>query len=69
MSDYFWELGRDVVIVERQKAIAVYVNDAGDIVLRQEREDLEERDTYILVRPENAERVAHAILKAVGGRS
>ena len=54
------------IICEEQPALAVYTNPRGQCVLRQERRWDEDEDTVILVCRENALKVAHAILTAVG---
>ncbi len=60
----FWELGEEVMAVGEQRAVAVYPNPDGDLVIRQERAWDEEEDHIIIVRIENAERLAQAIIRA-----
>lgn len=62
MSDFDWSDQEDVVLPE-QPATAVYVNPRGHIVIRQQ-DDHE--DVWIIVQPQNARRLAAAILRAAG---
>ncbi|MDP2333848.1 MAG: hypothetical protein Q8M19_24490 [Reyranella sp.] len=65
MSDFDWY--RDnAVVVREQPAIAIYRNVYGDITIRQkgeiDPEPLEVEDVVIVVLPQNARRLAEAIL-------
>lgn len=51
MSDDFDWSGEDVVI-EWQGAVAVYENESGGIVIRQQCED-GEGDQFVIIRPQN----------------
>jgi hypothetical protein len=64
-AEFDWT-GDDSIIAREQPAIAVYNNTAGAVVVRQERAWDEDSDTYILIQPENAEKIADAILRAAG---
>ena len=55
----------DEVIVREQPAVAVYLNLAGDIVLRQQG-DVFDDDAWIWFHPEHAAAIAAAILEAAG---
>jgi hypothetical protein len=54
----------EAIVVREQSALAVYTNMHGAAVLREQRGWDEEADTYIVIAPENAIRVAYAILGA-----
>lgn len=54
------------IICAEQPAIKVYANPYGQAVIRQQRQWDEDSDPTILVSPEYAVAVAHAILTAVG---
>lgn len=64
-SDFNWLDDPDIIVGE-QRALAVYQNSHGNIVIRQERAWDEDEDIIIVLRRENAERVARAILAATG---
>lgn len=51
----------DIVLPE-QRAIAVYPNGKGCLVIRQEADWNDDEDSIVLVQPEHAERVAQALL-------
>ena len=53
----------DSVVVPYQPALAVYVNTRGSIVIRQERGELEDEDTIVIITPANAQTVADGILR------
>ncbi|MCQ4191016.1 hypothetical protein [Methylocystis suflitae] len=61
----WWRDAQDagVVCLPEQQAVAVYVGGGGAIVIRQEAWN-DSDDSVVFVRPENAERVAQAILDA-----
>ena len=53
------------VVVREQRSLAVFLNGSGSVVVRQECAWPDEtEDPYVLIRPENAEAVARAILRA-----
>jgi hypothetical protein len=55
------------VVVRPQLAIAVYQNDAGEIVVRQEAAPYESEDIWIVIARHNALAVVYAILDELGG--
>lgn len=58
-----WYAGEDVA-VQQQRAIAVYLNSRGGIVLRAERADFQDEDpTIVLAAPGAAYRLIEAIQK------
>ena len=61
-TEFDWHDANEVIVRE-QPAIAVYINPAGDIVLRQ-RGDCFDDDAWIWFHPEHAAAVAAAILEA-----
>ena len=66
-ADFDWDdAGDSDIIVRHQPAIAVYANGTGSVVVRQERAWDEDTDLCIFVRPENAKRIAEAILFHAG---
>ena len=66
--DSFGWYGEDAgsVIVPEQKAVACYSNDRGNVVLRQEADEYEERDDLIIVAPCHARTVAQALIDVAG---
>ena len=63
-DDFDWYDAENLTVPE-QAAISVYTNQAGDIVIRQRGEWDDPGDTYIIVRPENAEVLIRAILAEI----
>lgn len=63
--DFDWR-SHDSVICRQQDAIAIYSNRFGQAVIRRERSWDEEFDATIVIGPECAIQVAHAILTAAG---
>lgn len=63
MSDEFdWQKGKDAVVVPRQEAVAVYINDAKDIVIRREKEwPIEQDDVFIVIPRVSARRFIEAL--------
>jgi len=59
-----WETDEDLV-VQKQMPIRVFTNTAGNIVICQESDDQNEMDPLIVIRPENVEAVAKALLGEV----
>jgi hypothetical protein len=53
----------DSVVVNWQPALAVYRNMMDSIVIRQERSELEDDDTIVIITPANAKAIADAILR------
>jgi hypothetical protein len=64
-EDFDWSNDDDVVS-RRQDSLAIYSDERGQVVLRRERDWDEEADVCILIAPERAPMVAHAILEAAG---
>ncbi|MFZ3180039.1 MAG: hypothetical protein WA156_07470 [Methylocystis silviterrae] len=50
------------IVLSEQRAIAVYPNGKGCLVIRQQADWNADEDSIILVQPEHAERVARALL-------
>jgi hypothetical protein len=50
--DFDWVENADIVVQE-QRATAVYINPKGHVVIRQERSWCEEEDPFIVIKPEN----------------
>jgi hypothetical protein len=63
MSDFDWS-GKNVVL-RAYGSIAVHENPYGDVVIRQERDPLEEDDHWVVVPIQDAEHVARAIIDKV----
>jgi hypothetical protein len=61
-SEFDWD-GSDALVVPEQPAIAVFVNNGGEVVVRQKCTD-DDGDVYVLIQPENARLVALAIMEA-----
>lgn len=63
MSDEFdWRKDKDAVVVPRQEAVAVYINDAKDIVIRREKEwPMEQDDVFIVIPRVSARRFVEAL--------
>lgn len=61
---YFWAAQEvaDCLVVPSQPATAVYWNDRGDIVIRQERRDYDD-DSFVFVTPANARALAAALIR------
>ena len=64
--DFNWIADAADVVVPDQAAIAVYRNARGDIVVRQEASITYDEDHLVVVAPEHAQALAHAILSAAG---
>ncbi|OWY35280.1 hypothetical protein [Herbaspirillum aquaticum] len=61
MSDKFDWNDKDAVVVQRVDAIAVYQNEKGDIVIRQQ-DSMGEDDHYIVIPPDRVKDVLNAIV-------
>ena len=61
-DDFNWRTD-DTIVYRYQPATAVYENTSGLIVVRQERGELDDDDTVLLVTPESGELLAAAIAK------
>ena len=64
-SDTFCWLNNEDICVPEQQPVAVYLNPAGDVVIRQPRGDMEE-DDFVVVSPSNATRLLWALIDAAG---
>ena len=51
-ADFDWRADESVVVPEQQ-AIACYFNDAGSIVIRQQRDTYVDSDHVVIVEPSN----------------
>ncbi|MCP1754405.1 hypothetical protein [Bradyrhizobium elkanii] len=64
MSDFSWD-GSDIVL-EHQPKTAVYTNDRGQVVIRQEAGSLDPEDVWVYFDAANALGLCRAILRAAG---
>ncbi len=60
----WWGKDRESVAVPEQGAIAVYCNDQGSVIVRQQQ--YPDDDVFIVVQPQNAMALVRAILEAAG---
>jgi hypothetical protein len=51
------------VVLRAYGSIAVHENELGDVVVRQERDALEDEDRFVAIAVQDAEYVAHAIIR------
>jgi hypothetical protein len=63
-DDFDWhdEFNRAVVL-RAYGSIAVHENPFGDVVVRQERDALEDEDHWVAIPVQDAEHIAHAIIR------
>ncbi len=63
-DDFKWydEFNRAVVL-RAYGSIAVHENPFGDVVVRQERDALEDEDHWVAIPVQDAEHIAHAIIR------
>jgi hypothetical protein len=63
-EDFKWydEFNRAVVL-RAYGSIAVHENPFGDVVVRQERDALEDEDHWVAIPVQDAEHIAHAIIR------
>jgi hypothetical protein len=63
-GDFKWydEFNRAVVL-RAYGSIAVHENPFGDVVVRQERDALEDEDHWVAIPVQDAEHIAHAIIR------
>jgi hypothetical protein len=61
-GDFDW-LDDPSVVLRSQPATAIYRNDAGHLVIRQERSWAQEEDPYVMISPENAVTFMEALAK------
>ncbi len=71
MSDTFnWnDLGDSERVVETVRAVAVYRNERGDIVIRQERDWNEEEDSFVVLPVKAAETLIQKLRALIDGPS
>ena len=60
-DDFNWGEGNANVVLRAYGSVAVHENPYGDVVIRQERDALEDEDRYVVVPIQNAELIAKAI--------
>jgi hypothetical protein len=56
----------DCIVLREQPATAIYVNNTGSLVIRQEKTWDRDEDTFVYVRPEYAINFAKYLLKVAG---
>jgi hypothetical protein len=64
-DDFNWGEGNNNVVLRAYGSVAVHENPYGDVVIRQERDALEDEDRYVVVPIQDAEYVARAIIDRV----
>jgi hypothetical protein len=64
-DDFDWGEGNNNVVLRAYGSVAVHENPYGDVVIRQERDALEEEDRYVVVPIQDAEYIAEAIIDKV----
>ncbi len=62
MTDFDWGRDNGNVVLRAYGSIAVYENPHGDVVVRQERDSLEEDDHWVAIPVQDAELIADAII-------
>lgn len=60
--DFNWYADDSPVVLRAYGSIAVHENELGDVVIRQERDALEDEDHWVAIRVQDAEYVARAII-------
>jgi hypothetical protein len=60
--DFDWSRDNGDVVLRAYGSVAVHENPHGDVVIRQERDALEEDDQFVVVPVQDAELVAQAII-------
>jgi hypothetical protein len=61
-DDFNWGEGNSNVVLRAYGSVAVHENPYGDVVIRQERDALEDEDHVVVVPIQDAEYVAQAII-------
>ena len=61
--DYCWDADNSDVVLRAYGSVAVHENPYGDVVVRQEGDALEEDDHWVVIPVQDAEYVAHAIIR------
>jgi hypothetical protein len=64
-DDFSWGEGNSNVVLRAYGSVAVHENPYGDVVIRQERDALEDEDRVVVVPIQDAEYVARAIIDKV----
>lgn len=64
-DEFDWD-DDEIQIIPAQAAIAVYTNPEGSVVVRQQDVLQLDGDPFIVIRPENAERICQAIMREAG---
>jgi hypothetical protein len=62
MSDFDWSRNNGDVVLRAYGSIAVHENPYGDVVVRQERDALDDEDHWVVIPVQDAELVAQAII-------
>jgi hypothetical protein len=62
MPDFDWSEDNSNVVLRAYGSVAVHENTYGDVVIRQERDALEDEDRWVVVPVQDAELVAQAII-------
>jgi hypothetical protein len=60
--DFNWYADDSPVVLRAYGSIAVHENELGDVVIRQERDALEDEDHFVVVPVQDAELIAKAIV-------
>ena len=60
--DFCWGADNTDVVLRAYGSVAVHENPYGDVVVRQERDALEEDDSWIVIPVQDAEYIAQAII-------
>jgi hypothetical protein len=61
--DFCWGADNTDVVLRAYGSVAVHENPYGDVVIRQERSELEDEDHFVVLPVHDAEFVAHAIIR------
>jgi hypothetical protein len=61
-DDFNWGEGNNNVVLRAYGSVAVHENPYGDVVVRQERDALEDEDHFVVVPVQDAELIAKAIV-------
>jgi hypothetical protein len=62
-DDFNWGEGNNNVVLRAYGSVAVHENPYGDVVIRQERDALEEDDHWVVIPVQDAELVAQATVE------
>ena len=61
-DDFNWGEGNNNVVLRAYGSVAVHENVYGDVVIRQERDAMEDEDHYVAIPVQDAELIAKAIV-------